>query len=302
VKLFYSPGACSVGIHVILEEIGKPYELAPVALKDGAQHKPEFLAINPKSKVPALDRGDGKVLTEWPVIAFWLAKSNPEAGLIPTDFEGEVRCLEMMDYVCGTVHPHGFTRQFRPANFAFREEDHPKSVETGKANARKFFDTIERGWKGGTWVLPSGFSVADAALFFVEYWATRRSGMTLPPRLDAHLKAMLARPAVQRTLAQEAWRSDRCHALDLDLHLGNAGAPDRRGVRRALRTALHLAARGRPQEARLPRREPEGRGAGAATAGRHRRHRAAGDHPVVRGSRTRVRPAAARSVQAHQGH
>jgi glutathione S-transferase len=203
VKLFYSPGACSVGIHVILEEIGKPYELAPVALKDGAQHKPEFLAINPKSKVPALDRGDGKVLTEWPVIAFWLAKSNPEAGLIPTDFEGEVRCLEMMDYVCGTVHPHGFTRQFRPANFAFREEDHPKSVETGKANAQKFFDTIERGWKGGTWVLPSGFSVADAALFFVEYWATRRSGMTLPPRLDAHLKAMLARPAVQRTLAQE---------------------------------------------------------------------------------------------------
>jgi glutathione S-transferase len=203
VKLFYSPGACSVGIHVILEEIGKPYELSLVALKDGAQHKPEFQAVNPKSKVPALDRGDGKALTEWPVIAFWLAKSNPEAGLIPTDFEGEVRCLEMMDYICGTVHPHGFTRQFRPANFAFREEDHPKSVELGKANAAKFFDVIEKTWKGGTWALASGYSVADAALFFVEYWAVRRSGMTLPPRLDAHLKAMLARPAVQRALTQE---------------------------------------------------------------------------------------------------
>ncbi len=202
-KLYYSPGACSVGIHVVLEEIGKPYELALVALKDGAQHKPEFQAVNPKSKVPALDRGDGKALTEWPVIAFWLAKSNPEAGLIPTDFEGEVRCLEMMDYICGTVHPHGFTRQFRPANFSFREDDHPKSVELGKANAAKFFDVIERNWKGGTWVLPSGYSVADAALFFVEYWATRRLGMTLPPRLDAHLKAMLARPAVQRALTQE---------------------------------------------------------------------------------------------------
>lgn len=202
-KLHYSPGACSVGIHVILEEIGKPYELALVALKDGAQYKPEYMAVNPKSKVPALDRGDGKVLTEFPVIAFWLAKSNPEAGLIPSDFEGEVRCLEMLDYICGTVHPHGFTRQFRPGNFSFRDEDHPKSVELGKQNAQKYFETIEKGWKGGTWLLPSGYSVADAALFFVEYWATRRSGMTLPPHLDAHLKAMLARPAVQRTLAQE---------------------------------------------------------------------------------------------------
>jgi glutathione S-transferase len=203
VKLFYSPGACSLGIHVVLEEIGKPYELALVALKDGAQNKPEYLAVNPKSKVPALDRGDGKALTELPVIAFWLAKSNPEAGLIPTDFEGEVRCLEMLDYVSGTVHPQAFTRQFRPANFTPREEDQPKVVEQGKTLAAKYFDTLEKSWKGGTWLLPSGYSVADAALFFVEYWATRRSGMTLPPRLDAHLKAMLARPAVQRALAQE---------------------------------------------------------------------------------------------------
>jgi glutathione S-transferase len=203
VKLYYSPGACSVGIHVILEEIGKPYELVPVALKDGAQHKPEYMAVNPKSKVPALDRGDGRTLTEFPVIAFWLGKSNPDAKLIPTDPEGEIRCLEMMDYVCGTVHPHGFTRQFRPANFTFSEADHPKSVELGKQNAAKYFDVIAKGWTGGTWVLPSGYSVADAALFFVEYWATRRSGLTLPPKLDAHLKAMLARPAVQRALTQE---------------------------------------------------------------------------------------------------
>ncbi|MGG5810616.1 glutathione S-transferase family protein [Falsiroseomonas sp. CW058] len=202
-KLYYSPGACSVGIHIILEEIGKPYELSLVALKDGAQHQPEFKAVNPKSKVPALDRGDGRALTEYPVIAAWLAKSNPDAKLIPADLEGETRCMEMLDYVCGTIHPQGFTRQFRPANFALREEDVPKTVEMGKQLAAKYFDVLQDGWQGGEWVLPSGYSVADTALFFVEYWAARRSGMTLPPKLDAHLRAMLARPAVQRTLAQE---------------------------------------------------------------------------------------------------
>ena len=202
-KLFYSPGACSLGIHIILEEIGKPYELALVALKDGAQYKPEFMAVNPKSKVPALDRGDGKALTEFPAIALWLAKSNPSAGLVPADLDGEMRCLEMLDYVCGTIHPQAFTRQFRPGNFALREDDHPKVIETGKQNAVKYFDVLQKGWHGGSWALPSGYSVADAALFFVEYWATRRSGLTLPPALDAHLKAMLARPAVQRALAQE---------------------------------------------------------------------------------------------------
>jgi glutathione S-transferase len=203
VKLHYSPGACSLGIHIILEEIGKPYELSLVALKDGAQYKPDYMAVNPKSKVPALDRGDGRVLTEFPVIAWWLAKSNPEAGLIPTDLEGEARCLELLDYVCGTIHPHGFTRQFRPGNFAFREEDHPKSVELGKANATKYFGVLQQAWPAGTWALPSGYSVADTALFFVTYWANRRSGLALPPALDAHLQAMLARPAVQRALTQE---------------------------------------------------------------------------------------------------
>lgn len=202
-KLYYSPGACSVGIHIILEEIGKPYELAPVALKDGAQHKPEYTSVNPKSKVPALDRGDGKALTEYPVIAMWLAKSNPDAKLLPTDLEGETRCAEMLDYICGTVHPQGFTRQFRAANFTPREEDLPKVVEQGKTLAAKYFGVLEKTWAGNGWVLPTGYSVADSALFFVEYWATRRSGMTLPPKLDAHLKAMLARPAVQRALAQE---------------------------------------------------------------------------------------------------
>lgn len=201
-KLIYSPGACSVGIHVILEEIGRPFETQRVSTRDGSVHKPEFIAINPKSKVPTLIRDDGSVLTEFQTIAFWLARANPEAGLIASDLEGEARTLEMLDYICGTIHPQGFTRQFRPVNFARDEDDQPRVIAQGKAMAEKYLGVLVANWKGAEWLLPSGYSVADAALFFIEQWCIR-AGITPPARITAHHKAMLARPAVQRALATE---------------------------------------------------------------------------------------------------
>lgn len=202
-RLHYSPNACSIGIHVILEEIGKPYELARVNLKQNAQFDAPYLAINPKSKVPALERGDGSVLTEYPVIAMWLAKSNPEAALVPQDLEGETRCAELLDYLCGTVHAQAFTRQGRPGRFAQRPEDEPAIAAQGREMAVKYLDLLARTWAGDVWALPSGYSIADTALFYLEHWCARRYGIPLPPKLDAHLAAMFARPAVRRTLEQE---------------------------------------------------------------------------------------------------
>lgn len=202
-KLYYSPGSCALGIHVILEEIGKAYDLALVSTKDGDQHKPAYLAVNPKAKVPALDFGGARVLTEFPAIAHFLAQSSPEAGLWPAGVLEGARCFEMLDYICGTVHPQGFTRQFRAGNFTPTEADQPKVVEQGKAIAAKCFGVLEAGWGEKPWALETGYSVADAAVFFVEYWAVKRSGIELPPKLAAHYAAMLARPAVQRALAQE---------------------------------------------------------------------------------------------------
>ena len=93
-KLFYAPGACSIGIHVLLEEIGKPYEPVLLNTKEGAQFKPEFTSLNPKSKVPTLVRDDGSVLTEYPAIALWLASTFPEAKLLPQGAEGLAKALE----------------------------------------------------------------------------------------------------------------------------------------------------------------------------------------------------------------
>ena len=201
-KLLCAPGACSLGIHLLLEEIGKPYQAEIVDLRGGAQFQPNFTAVNPKSKVPTLVRDDGSVLTEFPAIALWLARTNPEANLLPTDIESEVRALEAMDYVVSTIHMRGFTLIFRPDVLA----PAPEGAEVARARGREIFtrglDVMNAALDGQEYVL-GGFSIADAALFYVEFWGATRTGLPLPANCRAHYARMLARPAVKRMMAAE---------------------------------------------------------------------------------------------------
>jgi glutathione S-transferase len=201
-KLYYSPNACSLAIHVLLEEIGKPYALHRVDFSNRAQYSAEYIAINPKSKVPVLERDDGTHLTELPAIAWYLARSNPQTALLPTDIEGEARALEIIDYLIATVHMRGFTRIFRPENFSPTPEDKEKVQEAGKAVIRQGFELIASALGEQEYLLGS-FSIADIVLFFLEFWGARRAGMVLPPAIASHLERMLRRPAVQRALADE---------------------------------------------------------------------------------------------------
>ncbi len=204
-KLIYAPGACSLGIHVLLEEIGKPFETQPIKLRDGEQRKPEFTAVNPKSKVPTLLRDDGSVLTEFPAIAYYLALSNPAAKLWPAALEDQVRALETMDYVVATAHMQGFSRMFGPANFAPSEADHDKVRARGQQVFSDALALLDRTLEGKEYVTGQ-FSVADTALFYLEFWAHGHPAMTLPANCAAHYQRMLARPSVQRAMQQEGLR------------------------------------------------------------------------------------------------
>jgi glutathione S-transferase len=199
-KFYTAPGSCSLGIHVLLEEIGKPYDLVTVNLKDGEQQKPEYTRINPKAKVPALERDDGAVLTEWPAIAVWLALTNPEKHMLPPDPDGMARALEVTDYIVSTVHMQGFTRIARPANFTPNAAD----IEAVQARGREIFEKgiaiLDQALADKEYVV-SAFSIADAALFYVEYWAVARLGMELPANIASHYARMPARPAVQGVVA-----------------------------------------------------------------------------------------------------
>ena len=201
-KLMYSPGACSVGIHVLLEEIGKPYETQLVNLREGGQFKPDYTTVNPKSKVPALVRDDGSVLTEYPAIAFYLARTNPDKKLLPDDADAQARVLEALDYAVSTVHMQGFSRLFRAANYTPNPADEDKVKERGKELVEKGFAVLDKALAGKDYVAGS-FSIADTALFYVEFWGAKRMNMKLPPNCEAHLNRMLARPAVQRVMQQE---------------------------------------------------------------------------------------------------
>jgi glutathione S-transferase len=201
-KLLYSPGACSMGIHLLLAEIGKPFEIERVDLKQGAQHQPPFKNINPKSKVPVLVRDDGSTITEFPAIAYYLARSNPDAELLAQNLETEVRALELLDYLIATAHMRGFTRIFRPANFAPNPADEEKVQAAGRDIVAEAFNLLSPVLGEQKYILGE-FSIVDAALFFLELWARKRAGMTLPANFEAHLDRVLARPAAQRVLTAE---------------------------------------------------------------------------------------------------
>lgn len=180
--LYFAPGASSFAPHIALHEIGVAFEGKPMSFKRNDMRSPEFLAINPEGKVPALII-DGRVLTEVAAILFYLARRHPEAGLLPDDLEAQAQAVSWMSFIASTLHP---ARQ--------RGLDHAK--EAYSIADRRLGD----GWAIGS------YSIADIHLFRL-YWRLANSFHPAPemfPHLDAHYARMMARPAVQRTIAAES--------------------------------------------------------------------------------------------------
>lgn len=203
-KLFYSPGACSLACHILLHETGARHEAVPVALKDGAQFKADYLAINPKSKVPALVRDDGTVLTEMPAISYWIAATWPEAGLLPDSVDGMARAIEWLNWMSGTVHNGGFTRILRADRFVGNPLHAPTAAEKAKTDTAKYIDQLEERMQGRHYALGAHYSFADPMLYVLTRWVSR-AGKSLDdlPALKAFNARIEARPAVQATLKAE---------------------------------------------------------------------------------------------------
>lgn len=199
--LYFTPGTCAQAVRIALEEAQAPYTLVRVDFASQQQRSPEYLAVNPKGRVPALVTEHG-TLTETPALLAYVAQRFADARLAPADPFGFARLQEFHSYLASTVH---IAHAHRPRASRWADEPEAQAAMQRKvpANMTECFTLIERHYLGeGPWVLGEQYSVADGYLFTVASWL-KSDGVDIAqfPKVHAHSQRMAQRPAVQRALA-----------------------------------------------------------------------------------------------------
>lgn len=197
--LYYTAGSCALAVRIALEEARCPYTLEHVDFASAQQRSSEFLAINPKGRVPALVVPEG-VLTETPALLAYVAQSCPAAQLAPTTPFGLARMHELNSYLASTVHV-AHAHRLRASRWADDPEAIAAMQSKVSANMKDCFAYLETHYLQDGWALGEQFTVSDAYLFTVASWLGN-DGVDIArfPRTQAHQLRMLARPAVQRAL------------------------------------------------------------------------------------------------------
>jgi glutathione S-transferase len=206
-KLFHSPGACSLVPHIALEEAGADFEAVRVILAEGQHLKPEYLAINPHARVPALVTDEGTI-TENIAILNYIADRFGAAGSVPRgDAFIAAKANELLGWFASTVHI-SFAQVWRAARFTRDETAHPAIIEGGRENLAQQFAEIEA-LAGEGWLAGDRFSSADSYALIFYRWG-RRIGLTMSeyPKWAALNQQLLAEPAVQRVVEIEELRTE----------------------------------------------------------------------------------------------
>jgi glutathione S-transferase len=197
-KLYYSPGACSLSPHIVARELGLPLDLVKVDL---ASHRTangkDFLAINPKGYVPLLELDDGSTLSEGPAIVQFLADQRPAAGLAPANGTlDRYRLQALLGYINSELH-----KSFSPL---FNPKTTPEVRADREAYLRKRFAWIEEQLGDQPYLTGEQFTVADSYLFTVTNWArVVKLDLAAFPKLLAFQQRVAARSAVQAALRAE---------------------------------------------------------------------------------------------------
>jgi glutathione S-transferase len=202
-KLFYATNTCALASHIALEEAGADYETVRIDFRANEQRNPEYLAINPKGRVPALatDRG---ILTETPAILAFVAQSFPQSRLAPLDDAfAFARIQAFNSYLCSTVHV-AHAHRLRGYRWADDEAAIVAMQKKVPQSVGECFDLIEREMFVGPWVMGESYSISDPYLFTLAKWL-EGDGVDPArfPKVHDHRQRMAERPAVRAVLAQE---------------------------------------------------------------------------------------------------
>jgi glutathione S-transferase len=203
-KFFTAPGTCALAAQIALEDVGADYDLIRLDLASGAQRSADYLAINPKGRVPALATARG-VITENPAILLYIAQAFPDARLAPlADTFALAELQAFNSYLCSTVHvAHAHGRR------GSRWASQPASIDDMKVkmteNMAACFALIDNDMFKGPWVMGNAYTIADPYLFTISGWLDG-DGVDIAdfPRVADHFNRMRARPSVQRALARQA--------------------------------------------------------------------------------------------------
>ena len=204
IALYYSPGSCSLAPHIVLNEIGQPFELRKFATSEGANFSSEYLAINPKGRIPAL-QFDDLLLTENPAILAFLGRRFPDANLYPANTsEAEARCLELLAWSSNTVHV-AYAQLFRPERFVLNEQDYASVKESGRINYEQCLADIEKQLKLQKYSIGTHFTLVDPFWLVFYRWGVL-AGYDMRnkfPAYTAYAELLCNRSSVQRALSTE---------------------------------------------------------------------------------------------------
>ena len=201
-KLLSAPGTCALASHIALADAGVEYELVLLDFANDEQRKREYLAINPKGRVPALITDQG-VLTETPAILAYIAQTLPNARLAPlNDAFAFARVQAFNSYLCSTVHvAHAHRRR------GTRWADDPAAIKAMRDKVPETvgacFELIEREMFAGPWVMGEAYTICDPYLFTLTQWLEGDEvDVTRFPKVNDHFNRMSARPSVIKALGE----------------------------------------------------------------------------------------------------
>lgn len=197
--LYYTPGTCAQAVRIALHEAGAAHQLVRVDFAAGQQRTPEYLAVNPKGRVPALVTEHG-TLTETPALLAYVAQRFPQARLAPADAFGFARMQEVHSYLASTVH---IAHAHRPRASRWADEPEAQAAMQRKVpqNMADCFGLIEAHYLNSPWVMGEQYTVADGYLFTIAGWL-QGDGVDIQrfPKVAEHFQRVAARPAVQQAL------------------------------------------------------------------------------------------------------
>ena len=197
-KLYYSPGACSLSPHIVAREAGIPFELAKVDLKT---HKTDdgkdYYSINPRGYVPALQLDDGTLLREGPAIVQFLADKVPQTGLAPT--AGTIDRVKLQEWLTFTG-----TEIHKQVSWLFAPNSPEEAKKIVRDKLATRFTELDKLFAGQKFLMGDRFTVADAYLFTVTNWANFVAiDLKVYPNLSGFMARVAARPKVQEALKAE---------------------------------------------------------------------------------------------------